>query len=212
MAKIIATEITLEVENALGSALTVTALTKANPGVATSAAHGLSNGDVVKFSISDGMVELDEQVVRVANVATDTFELEGLDTTNYSTWSAGTATEVSSWYTICQATSLNLGNAAPTELEGSDFCSKKQETLYGLPGSTSGTIDVHHDAQLAALAKIKAATTSDLLAFRATWSNGYVTVFGAKTAYSGGFNASLNQLVSGSIPITVPNEIMEYAS
>lgn len=212
MSKIIATEVTLEVENALGSPLTVTALTLADPGVATSAGHGMSNGEVVKFAVTDGMVEIDEQAVRVANVATDTFELEGLDTSAYSAWSAGTATPVSSWYTLCQATTVNIGNAAPTELDGSDFCSKKQETLYGLPGSTSGTIDVQHDAQLSALQKLKAANTSDLLAFRVTWSNSYVTVFGALTAYSGGFNAALNQIVTGSIPVTIPNEIMEYAS
>ena len=212
MSKIIATEVTLEIEATLGSPLTVTALTKANPGVATSAGHGLSNGDVVKFSVTDGMVELNEQVVRIANITTDTFELEGLDTTNYSTWSAGTATEVATWSTLCQATSVNIGNAAPTELDGSDFCSKKQETLYGLPGSTSGTIDLLDDPHLAAVAYVKAKTTADLVAMRITWSNGYVTIWGAKTAFSGGFNAPLNQLRTSSIPITVPNEIMEYSS
>lgn len=212
MSKIIATEVTLEIEATVETAIAVTALTKADPGVATSASHGLANGDIVKFSVTDGMVELDEQVVRIANVATDTFELEDLDTTSYSTWSSGTAAEVSAWSTLCQATSLNIGNASPTELDGSDFCSKKTETLYGLPGATSGTIDLQHDAQLAALQYIKSKTTADLVAMRVTWSNGYVTIFGALTAYSGGFNAALNQIVTGSIPVTVPNEIMEYAS
>lgn len=212
MSKIIATEVTLEIEATVETPLAVTALTKADPGVATSAGHGLSNGDVVKFAVTDGMVELNEQVVRIANVATDTFELEDLDTTNYSTWNAGTAAEVSAWSTLCQATSINIGNASPTELDGSDFCSKKQETLYGLPGSTSGTIDLLHDAQLASVQYLKSKSTADLVGMRVTWSNGYVTIFGAKTAYSGGFNAALNQIVTGAIPVTVPNEIMEYPS
>lgn len=212
MTVLIATEIMLEVQDTLGTATAITALTKANPGVATSASHGLANGAVLVFNVSGGMVELDEQGVRIANVATDTFELEGLDTTNYSTWTAGTFQEVTAWHTLCQSTNLDIGNATPTELPGENFCSKKQVILYGLPGATSGTIDIQHDAQLTALQEIKAANVSDCLAFRVTWNNGYVTVFCARTAYSGGFTAPLNTVVSGSIPITVPNEIMEYAS
>lgn len=212
MTVLVATEVRLEVEATLDTALTVTAVTTASPGVATATSHGLSNGDVVKFSVTAGMVELDEQVVRVANVDTNTFELEGLDTSAYSDWSAGTATPVLTWSTLCQATSLSIGNATPTEIDGSNFCSKKQVQLYGLPGATSGTIDVQHDAQLAALSYLKGKSVSDLVAFRVTWSNDYVTIFGARTAYSGGFDASLNSVVTGSIPVTIPNEIMEYAS
>lgn len=212
MTVLVATEVKVELQDTVGSATAITALTQANPGVATSAAHGLSNGDVLTFSVTNGMVELDEQAVRIANVTTDTFELEGLDTTSYSTWSAGTFQEVTGWHTLCQATSLNIGNATPTELSGSNFCSKKEVTLFGLPGATSGTIDIQHDAQLGALQELKAANVSDCLAFRVTWNNGYITVFCARTAYSGGFDATLNQVITGQIPITVPGELMEYAS
>jgi hypothetical protein len=209
---IIATNARVEVQNATATALTVTAVTLADPGVATSAGHGLSNGDIVTFSVSDGMVELNEQAVRVANVTTDTFELEGLDTTDYSTWDSGAATPISSWYTIAASTSVNLGDATPSELDGSRLIDKREVTLYGRPGSTSGTIDVHHDPHSAAIQKLKAASVSDLLAFRVTWNNGNVCVFGAKTAYSGGFSAGNNQILTGSVPLTVPSEIMEYAS
>lgn len=209
---IVATEARLEVENALGTPIAITALTKASPGVATATSHGLSNGDVVKLAVSSGMIELDGQVCRVANVDTNTFELEGIDTTSYSTWESGTATEVTSWFTVSSATDVDLGNASATELDGSKLIHKKTVTLYGRPGSVSGTVAIHHEPANSAIAKIKAASVSDLLAFRLTWNDGSLCYFGGKTAYSGGFSANQNGIVTGSIPMTVPAEIAEYAS
>jgi len=212
---IIATNARVEVENTVGTATAITGITNANPGVATSAAHGLTNGDIVKLVATDGMVELNEQVVRVANVDTNTFELEGIDTTNYGTFSSsGTNTwqDVTAWYTLSAAASLNISDASPTEIDATRLIDSKTRTLYGLPGSVSGSIDIEHDPHSSAVQKLKAAAVSDLLAFRVTWSNGNIALFGGKTAYSGGFSATLNDKVTGSIPVTVPAELMEYAS
>ena len=212
MATIQATNVQIEIGTAYGTATAITGLTKADPGVATSAGHGLSNGDFLLFSVSGGMVALDDQVCRIANIATDTFELENIDTTNFATWTAGTFQEVTTWDTLCQATTINIGDAAPTELDGTTLCDTKQVTLYGLPGSISGTIDIQHDPQNTALQYLKAAAVSDTIAFRVTWSNGYITAFGGKTAYSGGFNAAINSIVTGAVPVTVPADLAEYAS
>jgi len=209
---LIATDINLEVENTVGTATAITAITQDNPGEVTSAAHGLANGAWVKILTSDGMTGLNEQLVRVSNVTTDTFDLEGINTTNMSAFSTGTFQEVTAWYTLCQATNIDIGNAAPSELDGTTLCSSKSITLYGLPGSISGTIDIQHDPSAAAVAKLKAASVSDLLAFRATWNTGAISAFAAKSAYSGGFSAALNSIVTGSVPVTVPAEIVEYAS
>lgn len=211
---ILATDARVEVENTVGTATAITGITNANPGVVTSAAHGLSNGAWVKLAISDGMVELDQQVVRVANVATDTFELESIDTTNFSTYASGTNTwqEVTAWYTVAASTGVDIGNASPTEIDGTRLIDKKTVTLYGLPGSISGTIDIQHDPHSTAIQKLKAASTADLLAFRVTWSNDNKCGFGAITAYSGGWSAALNSIVSGQIPVTVPAELVEYVS
>lgn len=73
-----------------GGSKTVTAITKANPGVVTSAAHGFSNGDIVVFQISAGMTELNYRQCTVANKTDDTFELSGLDTSGFGVFSAGT--------------------------------------------------------------------------------------------------------------------------
>lgn len=212
---IIATNARVEVESTVGTATAITAITNADPGVVTSAGHGLTAGDIVKLVVTDGMVELNEQVVRVANATTDTFELEEIDTTNYGTFSsAGTNTwqEVTAWLTLAAATSVNLGDAAPNELDGTRLIDRKARTLYGLPGAIAGNLDIEHDPHAAAVQKFKAASTSDLLAIRVTWNNGNIALCGVKSAYSGGFNAGVNAIITGAIPVTVPAEIVEYAS
>jgi len=73
---------------------TITAITKANPGVVTSASHGFSNGDVVDLSDIEGMTELNGVRVIVANVAANTFELtdedgNNINTSSYTTYLSG---------------------------------------------------------------------------------------------------------------------------
>ena len=67
----------------------ITAITKANPGVVTSAGHGYSNGDVLDLGSITGMTELNGKEVTVANVTTNTYELFGVNTTNYNAYISG---------------------------------------------------------------------------------------------------------------------------
>ena len=75
---------------------TVSAVTKANPGVVTtSTAHGLLEGDFVTFTNIGGMTQLNGNVYKVGTVgSTTTFNLQDssgtdLNTSSYGTFSAG---------------------------------------------------------------------------------------------------------------------------
>lgn len=87
-------------EYVLDAAKNITAITQANPGVVTSAGHGLSNGDEIFISSVGGMTELNTRNYRLANVTTNTFTLTDLfgaaiDTTNFTAYtSGGTAEEI----------------------------------------------------------------------------------------------------------------------
>jgi hypothetical protein len=109
---------TIEAIASRAAADTITGITKANPGVVTSTAHGMSNGDYAIMLIS-GMKELNGRLVRVANVTANTFELEGIDTTNFTTFSSGTATKVTLSKSAATMVDVNAsgGEAAdvPTE-------------------------------------------------------------------------------------------------
>src|SRR6266404_2279794 len=82
---------------------TITAITQANPGVVTSAAHGFSNGDWVFISNVVGMTQLNGNTYIVAGATANTFTLTDLfgNAINTSTFGAyvsgGTAARV---YTI----------------------------------------------------------------------------------------------------------------
>jgi hypothetical protein len=73
---------------------TITGITQANPGVVTSSSHGFSNGDTVVISGVVGMTQVNGKRFKVANVATNTFELQDIDgnnvnTSSYTAYSSG---------------------------------------------------------------------------------------------------------------------------
>lgn len=71
---------------------TITGITAANPAVVTSAAHGFANDDVVYIDGVIGMSSINSKTYTVANQATDTFELSGVDSSAYGSYSsAGSA-------------------------------------------------------------------------------------------------------------------------
>lgn len=100
---------------------TITAITKANPGVITSNSHGFANGDEIYIIGVGGMTQLNGRNFRVANVTTNTFTLTDLfgnaiDTTNFTTFtSGGTADkiyEITTPYTTANLPRLNFAQSA----------------------------------------------------------------------------------------------------
>jgi hypothetical protein len=82
------------------SQFTISGATAADPVVVTATAHTFSNGDEVFISGVVGMTELNGRQFLVANIATNTFELQGkdavdIDGTAYTTYgSAGTVSKI----------------------------------------------------------------------------------------------------------------------
>jgi hypothetical protein len=105
------------------TAKTISAATKASPGVLTSTSHGLSNGDEIYIASVGGMTELNARNYLVANSTTHTFTLTDLfgtaiNTTDFTTYtSGGTATEifeVASPYTEAHLPNVNFAQSADT--------------------------------------------------------------------------------------------------
>lgn len=72
----------------------ITGITKADPAVVTSTAHGLSNGDRVKLIDVGGMTEVENRSFLVANKTANTFEITDLqgnniDSSAYTTYTSG---------------------------------------------------------------------------------------------------------------------------
>ena len=95
---------TVSIASGYGSEKTISAITNANPGVATSAAHGLTDGDYI--DVVSGWARLTDRIVRVDGATTGTFELEGIDTSSISLFpnggGAGTCREITGWTQLAQ--------------------------------------------------------------------------------------------------------------
>jgi Flp pilus assembly protein TadG len=74
---------------AAGSAHNITGITRANPAVVTSANHGFDNGDTVYIRNVSGMTQVNNRVFVVANRSTNTFQLEGVNSSTYNSYSSG---------------------------------------------------------------------------------------------------------------------------
>ncbi|WP_404991172.1 phage tail protein [Cupriavidus pauculus] len=94
------------------TATPVTALSNASPPVATSAAHTLTDGDIV--AITSGWTRMDGRIGRVDGSTSGAFDLEGFDTTDIGNYPAGAGVgsvlKVQSWQEIKQTlTSTSQG-------------------------------------------------------------------------------------------------------
>lgn len=71
----------------------ITGITKANPAVVTSANHGRSNGDIVYIAGVQGMTQVNtgnsEVAYVVAGATTNTFQLTGIDSSGYGSYTSG---------------------------------------------------------------------------------------------------------------------------
>jgi hypothetical protein len=71
---------TFFIASAIAASKATTVVTNAAEAVVTSAAHGYSNGDIVE--VTSGWGRLNRRSFRIKSVTTDTFVLEGADTSN----------------------------------------------------------------------------------------------------------------------------------
>jgi len=156
--------VAIAMQSALATAKTITAITKANPGVATSPAHGYSAGTYLLLTVA-GMFQLDQRVVRVASPATDTFQLEGIDTTNFDTFVSGTAQAITFGTSVATATSISSSGGGFDFIDTTTIHANARSQIPGLPQAATFTMDNIWDVSEAGLLAMK--TASDAQAQRA---------------------------------------------
>lgn len=106
--------------NTLASAKTVTAITNANPAVATCTAHGYTTGD--EIMLSSGWEDATDSVYKIESVDANSFKILGLDSTNTSFFptgsGGGSAQKLSAWTAIPQVLTISAsgGDARFTDV------------------------------------------------------------------------------------------------
>jgi len=206
------TNVQVSIQSAIAAADTITGITKANPGVVTATGHGWADGDYVYYNV-EGMYQLDERIVRVDNVTANTAELEGLDTTNFETFSSGAGQVVTFGTSVTTAVGISGSGG---DFEFADVTTIHDAARKQIPSFSSAltfTFDMIFDPADAALAALKAA--SDLKAKRAmkiTWSTGAIMVLNGYVGASLTPTGSAGELVKTSVVFTAFGSPTYYAS
>jgi len=213
------TNVAIAMQSALGSALPVTGITKAAPGVCTSAAHGLSNGDYVYMDVQ-GMWQLNGRVFRVCSVATNTFSLEdvssgtGLSTSAFDTFTSGNAYKITFGTSITTATSMNVSGGNFGMIDTTTIHGNQKSQIPGLPDPLSATFDNLWDPTDAGQAAMKSASDAQAKrAFRFTFgTGGKIMVFSGYVGFNGAPQGSAQDKVVTSAVITAEGSPTYYSA
>lgn len=188
----------IRVETTRAAAKAITGITAASPPVVTATAHGYANGDIVIISGVAGMTEVNDRAFVVANQATNTFELKGVNGTGYTAYSSGGNAYKCTMALVGEATGVNGSGGGAQQIDVTNLNSKTQETLPGLPALTSLTIDItlnHTDAGQTAMRDLAEATAYKALTV--TTPGGYVLAATGQTS-DYGFSFDKNAAQVGS--------------
>ena len=95
---------------------TISAITKANPAVVTATSHGYSDGDRVFISGVVGMTEVNNREFTVAGKTTNTFQLSGVNSSAFTTYTSGGTSgkivEVTTTYSVTEIFEINFAQSA----------------------------------------------------------------------------------------------------
>lgn len=134
------------IASAFASSKTTTVVTNASEAVVTSTAHGYSNGDFVEMT--SGWGRINRRVFRIKSVTTDTFVLEGMDTTSTSFFPAGSGTgSVRKVSTFTQITTIMNPSSSGGEPKTVNYKYIDSEVEYSInDGFTATSYTVELDA------------------------------------------------------------------
>lgn len=172
-------QVRVEVAATYGAAKTVTEVTAANPGVASSTGHGLTAGSVGYFASVAGMDQLEGQVASVKTPTTDAFTLEKLDTTNFGDYTDGDFIPVTAWKTLSKSTGYEIGGGSADKTDDTTLLDSMKKEGVGHLAAQTVTISGFAEEYNSDAADIveAAARAGEAIVFRITLKNGGRRIF-----------------------------------
>lgn len=135
----------------------VTAITKANPAVVSEAAHGRTDGEVVRILGALGMTEVNGIPFVVDQTAAGTYKLLDVNSTDYGTYTSGGRADLALFSTLCELTGFNRQGGTSPEIPATSQCSDAQEFEVGLPDFGTAQIDFNYAPDVSVQQAIQAA-------------------------------------------------------
>lgn len=199
-----------------GAAKTMSALSNANPGVATlEASHGVIVNDVIE--VTSGWSRLTDKVVRVSAVSTNDVSLEGQDTSLTSIYPAtsgtGTVREITGWTQLSQILSSSSSGGEQQFLEYQFLEADAQKRVPTFKSAAGLSFSVADDPTLAGY--ILASTANDdrlKRAVRITLPSGAVIYYNAYISLNKTPSLTVNEIMAVEVTLSLLAEPVRYAS
>ena len=139
---------TFFIASAIAASKSVTAITNAAEAVVTSAEHGFTNGDIVLMQSGWGRVN--KRPFRVKSVTTDSFVLEGCDTSNTTYFPAGagigSAQKISTFTQITTVMNPSSSGGEPKQVQYKFIESDVEYSINDGFSATSYSMDLDADS------------------------------------------------------------------
>lgn len=199
-----------------GVAKTMSAVTNANPAVATlEATHGVIEGDFIE--VTSGWSRLNNKIVRAGTVATNDVDLEGVDSSLTSIYAAGSGIgsvrEVTGWTQLQQVLG-NSSSGGEQQFATYQFLEDDQETRIPTTKSAAGLeIQIADDPTLAGY--ILASTANDdrlKRAIKVQLPNGSILLYNAYVSLNKTPTMTKNEVMACQVTLSFLNEPVRYAS
>lgn len=198
-----------------GSPITITALSNANPAVATATAHGLADGDYIV--VTSGWSRLNGKVVRVASATTNTFALEGINSTSTTIYPVGAGTgsaqEVTAFVQVPQILTSATNGGEQQFLEYQFLESDAQTRIPTFKSAAGLTLSIGDDPTLPGYAVLSDANDDRATrAVRVDLSNGGKILYNAYISLNRTPSLTVNELMASEVTLSFVNEPVRYAS
>jgi hypothetical protein len=197
---------TLSVNTATAGAKTLTGITQANPAVLTSAGHGLLKGDVGAVAAVVGMTQLNGVIGVVQYTSTNTFVLQGVDSTAMTAYASGGTFTPQAWTPVKNVKTYTGMDGSAAVIDVSNLDSTAKEKRMGLQDEGQFSMDLDLDSTDAGqIALLAARTAQSVKQFKLVLPNGATATFSGfckKITAAGGVDQVMKRTVD--IEITGP--------
>lgn len=205
----------ISIASTLGSAITTTAVTNTNPAVVTSAAHGLADGDIVH--VVSGWSKLDGRVARVANSDTNTFELEGVDTSDTNKFPSGggvgSVREVQAWTQISQIMNSQFSGGEPSFYNWKYLDDDTERQIPTGKSAQSMSLTLADDQEQAWFSVLKAADEARVAyPVQIVLPSGPKIYFGSYVAFNSVPSMTVDEGMTNTCSLSYASAVTRYAS
>jgi hypothetical protein len=204
------------IASAYGASKTMSALTNANPGVATlEAAHGVATGDYIE--VTSGWSRLTNKIVKAGTVSTNDVPLSGIDTTLTSIYPAlggtGTVREITTWTQVAQVLTSQSQGGEQQFLTYQFLESDAEKRIPTTKSAGGWNISIADDATQAGYIELEKANDDRLpRALKITLPSGAVLVYNAYVSINKTPTLTVNEIMACEVTFSFLAEPTRYAS